>query len=86
MEAEINMEYEALTKMGIQKPEEIVRYELYSVDQMDIFGSYMIGKRLPVTRNQKVSLSHSSRNPLWWTVGPGRHKSCLKAPQNCEML
>lgn len=50
------MEYEALTKMGIQKPEEIVRYELYSVDQMDILRIIYDRKKgslLPVTRKYR---------------------------------
>lgn len=49
-------EYEALTKMGIQKPEEIVRYELYSVDQMDILRIIYDRKKgslLPVTRKYR---------------------------------
>ncbi len=50
------MEYEALTKMGIRKPEEIVRYELYSVDQMDILRIIYDRKKgslLPVTRKYR---------------------------------
>ncbi len=50
------IEYEALTKMGIQKPEEIVRFELYSVDQMDILRIIYDRKKgsfLPVTKKYR---------------------------------
>ena len=50
------IEYEALTKMGIQKPEEIVRYELYSVDQKDILRIIYDRKKgsfLPVTKKYR---------------------------------
>ena len=50
------IEYEALTKMGIQKPEEIVRYELYSVDQKDILRIIYDRKKgsfFPVTKKYR---------------------------------
>lgn len=50
------IEYEALTKMGIQKPEEIVRFELYSVDQTDILRIIYDRKKgsfLPVTKKYR---------------------------------
>lgn len=50
------IKYEALTKMGIQKPEEILRYELYSVDQMDILRIIYDRKKgsfLPVTKKYR---------------------------------
>lgn len=48
--------YEALTSMGIQSPDEIARYELYSVDQTDILRIIYDRKKgsiLPVTRKYR---------------------------------
>ncbi len=48
--------HEALTSMGIQNPGEIARYELYSVDQMDILRIIYDRKKgsiLPVTRKYR---------------------------------
>lgn len=45
--------YESLTSMGIQNPEEIARYELYSVNQADVLRviySRKKGSILPVTK------------------------------------
>jgi hypothetical protein len=48
--------HEALTRMGIQNPGEIARYELYSVDQMDILRIIYDRKKgsiLPVVRKYR---------------------------------
>ncbi len=48
--------HEALTRMGIQNPEQIVRYELYSVDDVDILRIIYDRQKksiLPVTRKYR---------------------------------
>ena len=48
--------HEALTRMGVQNPDEIARYELYSVDHMDILRiiyDRQKGSILPVTRKYR---------------------------------
>ncbi len=48
--------HEALDKMGIQNPDEIARYELYSVNNMDILRIIYDRKKgsfLPVTRKYR---------------------------------
>ncbi len=48
--------YNALTRMGIQNPDQVVRYELYSVDQVDILRiiyERKAGSFLPVTRKYR---------------------------------
>lgn len=45
--------FESLTRMGIQNPEDITRYELYSVNQMDVLRVIYDRKKgsiLPVTK------------------------------------
>ncbi len=48
--------HEALTRMGVQNPDEIARYELYSVDHTDILRiiyDRQKGSFLPVTRKYR---------------------------------
>ena len=51
-------EYEALTKLGIQNPAQIVRYELYSIDNTDVLRiiyDRQKGSFLPVTKKYRFA-------------------------------